>query len=465
MTTTKIETLILKNLMTRESYSRKTLPYLSKDLFQERVDSILFEEIEKHFREYNNPPKFESLRLAITNREDLISEGELKDLQDNITQIENDKVESDLEHITDETEKFCQDRSLYNAMLESIEIMDGKNKKKTKQIIPELVRKALSISFDPNIGHNYFDDVGARYEFYHRSQNKIPFDLQYFNLITNGGLAPKTLTVIMGGTNVGKSLIMCHFAASFLAQHKNVLYITLEMSEEKIAQRIDANLLDVPMDELLLLPKEEYLRRVERKKDTYKGKLIIKEYPTSAAHANHFRALIDDLRLKLQFIPDVVFVDYVNICASSRFTGDSGMGSYGYIKAIAEELRGLAVEYNFPLITGTQTNRAGYSSTDPDLTNTAESFGLPATADLYLSAVNSDALMAEGKIMFTQLKNRDEDVNKNKKFVVGIDRPRMRLYDVEQGFLATEHQPNASGRTQIAKYAKAGIETRNPLNE
>ena len=339
---------------------------------------------------------------------------------------------TELGWLLDTTEKFCQDKAVYNAVVESIGILDNPNGKKDKGVIPEILSDALSVSFDPHVGHDYIDDADDRYDFYHRVEERIPFDLEYFNKITNGGLPQKTLNICLAGTGVGKSLFMCHVAASCLAQNQNVLYITLEMAEEKIAERIDANLLDISVDDLHQLPKDIYDRKINNLSKTTKGKLIVKEYPTASANVNHFRALLNELNLKRSFVPDIIFVDYLNICTSSRIRQGANVNSYTYIKSIAEELRGLAVENKIPIVSATQTTRSGYSNTDVGLEDTSESFGLPATADLMFAIISTEQMEALGQVMVKQLKNRYNDPTVNKKFVIGIDRAKMKLYDVDQ---------------------------------
>lgn len=340
--------------------------------------------------------------------------------------------DKDLDWLTDATEKFCQEKAIYNAIMDSIQILDGNDSTKSKGSIPAILSDALGVSFDPHVGHDYVDDYATRFDFYHRVEKRIPFDLEYFNKITKGGLPQKTLNIALAGTGVGKSLFMCHMAASCMMQNNNVLYITLEMSEEKIAERIDANLLNVTIDDLMLMPKDMYEKRMKRLKDTVKGKLIIKEYPTAAANPSHFRALINELKLKKNFKPDIIFVDYLNICASSRIKAGANINSYTYIKAIAEELRGLAVECNVPIMSATQTTRSGFTNSDPGLEDTSESFGLPATADMMFALISTEELQNMNQIMVKQLKNRYNDPTLNKRFTIGIDRAKMKLYDLEQ---------------------------------
>jgi replicative DNA helicase len=369
------------------------------------------------------------LAITVANL-DTLFESDAKTVESLIQLIKNDKTTTDPNWIADQTEKFCQEKALHNAIYESIQIMDGKSKK-DKGAIPQVLQDALAISFDPNVGHDYLEDAAERFEFYHRTTKKLPFDLEYFNRITNGGLEPKTLTVILAGTNVGKSLMMCHFAAAYLAQHYNVLYITMEMAEEKIAQRIDANLLNVTLDDLMAMSQEKFDARMAKLKQTVKGKLFVKEYPTAGANANHFRALLNELAMKKQFKPDVVIVDYINICSSARVKPGGTVNSYTHIKAIAEELRGLAVEFKVPLISATQTTRSGSTNSDPGLEDTSESFGLPATADLMFAITTNEDLAKMGHLAVKQLKNRNNDVNRNKRFIIRVDRAKMKLYDVE----------------------------------
>jgi len=399
---------------------------------------------------------------------DGVFEEEYKETLALIEAIGSDTEESEENWLLETTENWCQEKAIHNGMLECIGILDntnGKKQTKSKGSIPQILTDALGVSFDPNVGHDYMADYDDRFQSYHRKENKIPFDLDFFNRITKGGLSPKTLSIILAGTNVGKSLIMCHFAASALMQNYNVLYITLEMSEEKIASRIDANLLDTPLDTIMSLPKENYFRKIEQLKRNVKGKLIIKEYPTASAGSVHFRNLLNELKLKKQFKPDLVFIDYLNICCSSRLKMGSTINSYTYIKAIAEELRGLAQEFNIPIMSATQTTRAGYGSSDPGLDDTSESFGLPATADLMFAAVTSEELEGANQIMIKQLKNRDNDVTKYKRFMVGINRSKMKLYDIpedQQTFFETGSSPEEIYRSvgnNLDKFKKAAINT------
>lgn len=427
----KLERIILKNLFLNESFVRKILPYLKSEYLQERPEKILYEEIQKYVLKYNRIPTHEAIEIELNNRDGLF-ETDYQNCFEIIKEIKDDSENSPSDWLTEQTEKFCQEKAIHNAILESIQILDGKSKTdKSKGAIPQILSDALSISFDPNIGHDYIENADQRYEFYHKTEKRIPFDLDFFNRITKGGLPQKTLNIALAGTGVGKSLFMCHMAASCLSQNYNVLYITMEMAEEKIAERIDANLLNVKLDDLANLPKDMYERKISRLKENVKGKLIIKEYPTATASAIHFRNLLNELALKKHFKPDILFVDYLNICASSRLKHGANVNSYSYIKAIAEELRGLAVEFKIPVVSATQTTRSGYTNTDPGLEDTSESFGLPATADMMFALVTSEELEGLGQIMVKQLKNRYNDPTINKRFAIGIDRSKMKLYDIE----------------------------------
>ncbi len=427
----KIEQTILNNLIHNEDYIRKVGPHISEEFFHDKTEKAIFQEIASFFKEYNKQIPLDALYIELDKRDDL-SERELTETYDLIDTQLKDKKETNDAWLFKETEQFCKDKAVYNAIMESIQIIQGEHKTLTDGAITKLLEDALSISFNTKIGHDYLENALERFEFYNRKEEKIPFDIDYLNKITNGGMSKKTLNVVLGGTNTGKSLIMCHIAATALQHSKNVLYITMEMAEEKIAARIDANLMNIPLDDVWVLPKDDFNRRIDRIKQKAQGKLIIKEYPTSQAHVGHFRALLNELKMKRDFIPDLVVIDYINICASSRLKGAASVNSYTLIKSIAEEMRGLAVENEVPILTGTQTNRTGYSDSDVDLTGTAESFGLPATADLMFAVISSEELEQLGQYMFKQLKNRDGDVTKHRKFVVGVDRPRMKLYNVEQ---------------------------------
>ena len=424
-----VEILILRNLLYNEEYLRKVIPFIKADYFEQPTQKVIFEEIWNFIEEYNQATTKEVLCIEIEKRSD-INDSTFKEITQLISYLED--VPTDYDWLLDTTEKWCRDRAIYLALMESIALADGKDKEKDRDAIPSILSDALAVSFDSHVGHDYLLDYEARYESYHRKEDKIEFDLEFFNKITKGGLPNKTLNIALAGTGVGKSLFMCHVAASALLGGKNVLYITLEMAEEKIAERIDANLLNVPIQEITDLPKVMFEDKVTKLAQKTQGTLIIKEYPTASAHAGHFRALLNELALKKSFRPDIIFIDYLNICASSRYRGNSTVNSYSYIKAIAEELRGLAVEANVPIVSATQTTRSGYGSSDVELTDTSESFGLPATADLMFALISTEDLEGLGQIMVKQLKNRYNDINVFKRFVVGIDRAKMRLYDCEQ---------------------------------
>ena len=427
----KIETTILKNLLQNEDYARKVLPFLSDQYFTENSDKIVYNHINNFITKYNSLPDKEALDIELSDAK--ISEEDFRESLNLVNEIsKDDQISSDLSWLLDSTEKFCQDKAIYNAVVESISILDNPQSKVDKGAIPDILSDALSVSFDPHVGHDYIDDSNDRYDYYHRVEERIPFDLDYFNRITKGGLPQKTLNICLAGTGVGKSLFMCHVASSCLAQNQNVLYITLEMAEEKIAERIDANLLDIAVDDLHDLPKDLYDKKINNLSKTTKGKLIIKEYPTASANVNHFRALLNELNLKRSFVPDIIFVDYLNICTSSRIRSGTNVNSYTLIKSIAEELRGLAVENKLPIVSATQTTRSGYSNTDVGLEDTSESFGLPATADLMFAIISTEQMEEVGQILVKQLKNRYNDPTLNRKFVVGIDRAKMRLFDVSQ---------------------------------
>ena len=425
----KVEFLILRNLLYNEEYVRKVLPFLKGDYFEDRNQRIVFEEISKFVQDYNKPATKEVLCIETEKRQD-INGTEFEEVSKLISYLEDEPTEFDW--LVDTTEKWCRDRAIYLALMESIQLADGKDDTQGRDAIPTILSDALAVSFDTNVGHDYLIDYEERYESYHKKEDKIPFDLEYFDKITKGGLPNKTLNIALAGTGVGKSLFMCHVASSVLLQGKNVLYITLEMAEEKIAERIDANLLNVPIQDITDLPKVMFDSKVTDLAKKTQGTLIIKEYPTASAHSGHFKALLQELALKKSFKPDIIFVDYLNICASSRYRAGSNVNSYSYIKAIAEELRGLAVEANLPIVSATQTTRSGYGSSDVELTDTSESFGLPATADLMFALISTEDLEPLNQIMVKQLKNRYNDPTMNKRFIVGIDRAKMRLYDCEQ---------------------------------
>ena len=424
-----VEFLILRNLLHNEEYVRKVIPFIKADYFENRSQKIVYEEILKFVEQYNKPVTKEILCIETEKRQDITGD-DYKEITQLISSLE--EAPTEFEWLVSTTEKWCRDRAIYLALMESIHIADGNDEKKNRDAIPTILSDALAVSFDTHVGHDYLQDYAARYDSYHKKEDKVEFDLEYFNKITKGGIPNKTLNIALAGTGVGKSLFMCHVAASALLNGKNVLYITLEMAEEKIAERIDANLLNVPIQEISDLPKMMYESKVTKLSEKTQGTLIIKEYPTASAHAGHFRGLLNELAIKKSFRPDIIFIDYLNICASSRYRGNLSVNSYSYIKAIAEELRGLAVEANVPIVSATQTTRSGYGSSDVELTDTSESFGLPATADLMFALISTDELEELGQIMVKQLKNRYNDPTIFKRFVVGIDRAKMRLYDCEQ---------------------------------
>ena len=425
---TRIENTIIKNLIQNETYTRKVIPFIKSEYFTESSEKLVFEEIVNYFDKYTKSPTVEALLINLDN---VTSKGDaiVKSSKQLIGNIETD--DTPLDWLIDETEKWCKDRAIYIAVMDSIEVLDEKSKRSTGEI-PDLLKDALSVSFDTHIGHDQLEDADERFEFYNTEEEKMPFDLEYFNKITKGGLPNKTLNICLAGTGVGKSLFMCHMASNCLLMGKNVLYITMEMSEERIAERIDSNVMNVPMKELPDISKKEYDKKIQRIKNKTKGKLIIKEYPTAAAHVGHFRHLLQELNIKKDFRPDIIFIDYLNICASHRIRPGSGANSYTLVKSIAEELRGLAVEYDVPMVSATQTTRSGYGSTDIGLEDTSESFGLPATADLMFALITSDELEDLDQLVVKQLKNRYNDPTIFKRFVIGIDRSRMKLYDVEQ---------------------------------
>ncbi len=426
----RIETIILRNLLHNEEYTRKVLPFLDKEYFVEHADKLLYGQIDTFVNKYNNLPTKEALVIELDSTS--LRNEEFDEVTDLLTYVEEqDNEQPDIQWLLETTEKFCQDKAIYNAVVKSIKILDEPEKSESgKGAIPELLTDALSVNFDPHVGHDYLLDSDDRYAFYHRVEKKIPFDLDFFNKITQGGLSSKTLNISLAGTGVGKSLFMCHVSSGALSQGHNVLYITLEMSEERIAERIDANLLNIKLDDLVSLPKKMYQKKIEDLKSTVKGRLIIKEYPTAAASTNHFRSLLNELNLKRNFKPDMILVDYINICSSARIRPGQYVNSYSYIKSIAEELRGLAVEFDVPILSATQTNRAGFQNTDVGLEDTSESFGLPATADFMFALITNENLEAAGQMLIKQLKNRYSDITSNKKFLVGVDRAKMRLIDL-----------------------------------
>ena len=425
----RIENLILRSLLHNESYSRKVIPFLEPEYFQDSSERVIFEEIARYIVKYNSQASVEAISIEVENRADLTEEqvvgirGTLQDFPE---------VSGTDEWMIDSTESWCRKQAIYNALMESVTIANGDDPKKSEDAIPSILSDALAVSFDSNVGHDYIENADDRWEFYHKKEDKIPFDIDLLNKITKGGLPKKTLNIALAGTGVGKSLFMCHVASSALMLGKNVLYITCEMAEEKIAERIDANLLNVNIQDLTDMPRQTFENKVSQLSTKTQGSLVIKEYPTASAHAGHFRALLNELKLKKNFTPDIIFIDYLNICASSRLRAGSNVNSYTLVKSIAEELRGLAVEFDVPIVSATQTTRSGYGNSDVAITDTSESFGLPATADLMLALISTEELEELGQIMVKQLKNRYNDPSRHKRFVVGIDRAKMRLYDCEQ---------------------------------
>lgn len=423
-----IEEIILSNLCYNEEYLRKVIPFLKTEYFSNNSDRIVFEKISSHTETYNAAPSKQALLIAVSEDKS-VTEKEYAEIQAIVETLSCEDADS--QWLLDETEKFCKDKALYNAVMESISILDGRNKELSKDAMPSILSDALGVGFDNNVGHDYIENSDDRFDFYHRLEEKLPFDLDMFNKITNGGLSNKTLNVALAGTGVGKSLFMCHMAANNIASGKNALYITLEMSEERIAERIDANLMNLPIGQLKDLSKTMFDDRIKKLNEKIQGRLIVKEYPTASAHAGHFKSLLNELKLKRNFRPDIIFIDYLNICSSSRFRAGSNANSYTIIKSIAEELRGLAVEFDVPIVTATQTTRGGYNNSDVELTDTSESFGLPATADLMLALISTEELEQLGQIMVKQLKNRYADPTSNKRFMIGVDRARMKLFDLE----------------------------------
>src|SRR6056300_1751631 len=445
----RIEQTILSNLLHNEEYARKVLPFVNKRYFSERKEAIIFEEYQNFFDKYNKPITKEILVIEVSSRKDL-TDKEYNEFSDYINKIEHAPTNTDW--LYNETESFCKKKAVYNAILDSIGIIDGKDKQRSEDAIPSMLSDALGVSFDSHVGHSYIDDSDSRFEYYHRVEEKIRFDLDMLNKITKGGLSKKTLNVVLAGTGVGKSLFMCHAAAANLIDNQNVLYITMEMAEERIAERIDANLLNVSMEDLHMLNKKMFNDKIVNLQGKTTGTVIIKEYPTASAGANHFRALVNELALKKSFKPDIVFVDYINICASSRFKAGANVNSYTYIKGIAEELRGLAVEFDLPIVSATQTTRTGFVSTDIGLEDTSESFGLPATADFMFALIQTEELEELNQILIKQLKNRYADPTANKKFIIGVDRAKMKLYDVNQ--TAQEDMvDNGQGEELIDRFA------------
>jgi replicative DNA helicase len=458
---TNIQKVILQNLVYNEGYSRRVIPFIKEEYFSENSERRVFRKIYDYINQYNKLPNSDAITISLQNDKDL-TQTDYEKCQTLVGDLQ--PVKDDEDWLVDETEKFCKDRALYNAILESIQIIEGKSKSKTPTSLPSILSEALSVSFDTNIGHDFLKDAEKRYDFYHKVEQKIPFDIEFFNTITNGGVPQKTLNVVIAGTGVGKSLFLCHHAANCLMQNKNVLYITCEMSEERIAERIDANIMDITLDDMKSLTKSMYGKKLYSSTKGVTGQLIIKEYPTATAHANHFRHLLDELLLKKKFKPDIIFIDYLNICSSARVKASATMSSYSVVKAIAEELRGLAIERNVPVFTATQVNRSGHNNTDIGLENTSESFGLPATADLMFALIGTEELDQKNQIMVKQLKNRYNELTKNRKFVVGINRAKMKLYNVdaaEQDDLigtGEENDVGSSGHGEniIKKFKKKG---------
>ena len=427
--TSRIEEVILSNLVADEEFCRKALPFLEEDYFADKLEKIIFSDIKKFFNQYSKLPTKQILKIGLEDRKDL-KQGEYDHAMKLVEEFS--EPEKNGTWLLERTEKFCKDQALYNAIMESITILDGKNTKLNKEAIPSMLQDALAISFDKTIGHDFFDDADRRFDFYHLKEERVPFGLDMFNKITKGGLPKKTLSVCLAGTNVGKSLFLCSHSADVLRQGKNVLYITLEMAEERIAERIDCNLMDVSLDELYHMKKSDFTFRMKQLNEKTHGKLVIKEYPTSAAHAGHFKNLLEDLKIKKGFIPDLVCIDYINICASQRLRGNSTANSYTIVKSIAEELRGLAVEYDVPILSATQTNRSGWQNTDVEMSDTSESAGLPMTVDFLFAMMRTEELDEMGQIMIKQLKSRFNDVNYYKRFVIGVEISKFKLYDVDQ---------------------------------
>jgi len=452
-----IETAILSNLVFNEEFARKTIPFLKEDYFTNQQDRLVFKLIVEYVNKYNAFPSKEALAIDLTQK-DGIGEETFKQACLLITDFKKD-AETKIDWLLDQTEKFCQDKAVYNAIMASIGILDDSTGKTSKGSIPQILSDALAVSFDTHIGHDFLEDADTRYEFYHAKEVRVPFDLDYFNKITQGGLPRKTLNIALAGTGVGKSLFMCHCAASNMLKGLNVLYITLEMAEERIAERIDANLLDIPLDELKIIPKDMYDKKIARVKGKTTGKLVIKEYPTACAGSANFRHLLNEMKLKKNFVPDIIYIDYLNICMSSRIKHGANVNSYTLVKAIAEELRGLAVEFNVPVVSATQTTRSGYASSDLGLEDTSESFGLPATADFMFGLISNEELQGQNQILVQQLKNRYGDPGFNRRFVLGVDRSKMRLYNVEQsaqdGLL---DGPNTNSNKSVFDNSKFGSE-------
>ena len=447
-----LEETILANLLLNEDFCRKVIPYIQEDYFEDVSTKKIFTSFSEYVEKYKEPPSIEALKITLDARKDL-NEDTFKEVISTIDALKIDK-DTNQEWLIAETEKFCQNRDLYNSIRRSILILDGKDKEFDKGSIPQLLSNSLGISFDNHVGHDYLDDFDERFEFYHRKEERLPFDIDILNKITKGGLPKKSLTVFLASTGVGKSLVKCHMAAAALMHGKNVLYITAEMAEERIAERIDANLLNVTLDELTEMPRNVFEKRISRLKEKTPGKLVIKEYPTGVAHAGHFRHLLNELRMKKSFVPDIIFIDYLNICSSSRLKGAAAANTYTLVKSIAEEIRGLAMEFNLPIVSSTQANREGYGNGDMDLTNTSESIGLPQTVDAMFALISTEELEEMGQIMIKQLKNRWNDLSYYRRFVVGIDRSKMRLHDVEEHAQGNVHN-EAPKESRIAEFDKS----------
>jgi replicative DNA helicase len=441
-----IELVILQNLIYNDEFSRKVAPFLKKEYFHDQIERLVFSTIQDFISTYNALPTKEAIVIDLDKKTSL-TEPQFEELGKLMESLTDEDV-PELEWLSSQTEDFCKDKAVYNAIMESIHILEDKSESKTANAIPEILSDALAVSFDTHIGHDYIEDAEERYDFYHRVEKKVPFDLEFFNTITGGGTPQKTLNIIMAGTGVGKSLFLCHHAANCLTQNQNVLYITCEMAEERIAERIDANLFDMTIDDVQDLPRQMYYKKREGFKTHLKGKLIVKEYPTATANVNHFRALLDELWMKKQFKPDIIFIDYLNICASARLKNGANVNSYTYIKAIAEELRGMAVERSVPVFSATQVNRTGFNNSDVGLEDTSESFGLPATADFMIALISTEELEENNQIMVKQLKNRYNDVASNKKFILGINRGKMKLYDVDKNDQSGLLQTNQTEETK-----------------
>lgn len=445
----RIETKILTNLIHNEEYTRKVIPFIKPEYFQDRLEKVIIDTIITFFNQYNKLPTQDIIDIELGNRTD-ITDKELSESQRIVSCLNKDN--SEFEWLINNTEKFCKDKAVYNAILQGIKIIDGKDDKLSQEAIPKILSDALAVSFDTKTGHDYLNDIDSRYEFYHRVEEKVPFDLEMMNKITEGGLSNKTLSVVLAGVNAGKSLFMCHVAASSLIQGKNVLYITMEMSENKIAQRIDANLLNIPINQIKLLDYDSFNNRVSKISKKTQGKLIIKEYPTASAHSGHFRALLEELKIKQDFSPDILIIDYLNICCSARMKMGSSINSYTYVKSIAEEIRGLAVEYDIPILSATQATRSGINNSDLEMTDTSESIGLPATCDMLFALIRSEELDQLNQVMIKQLKSRDGDATENRRFVLGVDRAKMKLYDVES---CAQYDISDSGQDDTPAFDKS----------